>query len=185
MTPDLDTLREIVKARVPQKRALHILCVEREADALAWRWNADRQAARQAALLHDVTKGIPEDIQLKLCEKYDIVAMPWEKGKLLHAVTGAALAKYEFHMPDSVVRAVRWHTTGRAGMSLLEKIIYLADYVDSTRGFHGARALRRLCYEDVNAALRLGLEHSIRNLLDAGRPICPSSLEAYNHEANR
>ena len=185
MTFDLETLRAIVKTRVPPKRAMHILCVERQADALAWRWQADRQAARQAALLHDVTKGLSDDEQLKLLEKYDIVAEPWEMGKPLHAITGAAVALHEFRASDDVVRAVRWHTTGRAGMSLLEKIVYLADYTDSTRRFNGVSALRRLCRENLDAALRRGFEHAIRQLLDAGRLVCPATLEAYNFELGK
>ena len=173
-------LREITKARMSVERVTHTLCVEREADTLAWRWNADRQAARQAALLHDVTKGLSEDDQLKLCGKYGIVVTSGESGKLLHALTGAAVARYDFGAPDEVVQAVRWHTTGRAGMSLLDKILFLADYVDSTRQFDGVRDLRKLCYENLDAALRMGLDFSIRLLLDEGKPICPATLEARN-----
>ena len=178
--PDLDSLRAVVKTRVSPKRALHILCVEREADALAWRWNADRKAARIAALLHDVTKGLSEAEQLKLYAKYDILAKPWETGKLRHAATGAAIALHEFGASEEVAQAVRWHTTGRAGMSLLEKIVFLADYVDSTRRFDGVCLLRTFCYQDLDKALLLGLTFSIRHLMDAGRTICPDTLDAYN-----
>ena len=177
---ELDALREAVTARLSPKRALHVLCVEREADALAWRWHADRDAARRAALLHDLTKELSEPAQLKLCEKYDIVVMPWERGKPLHALTGAAVARHEFHATEEEASAVRWHTTGRDGMSLLEKVIFLADYVDGTRRFGGVDKLRRLCYEDLNAAMALGLDHTIRHLLDKGRPIFPITLDAWN-----
>ncbi|MCL2747405.1 MAG: bis(5'-nucleosyl)-tetraphosphatase (symmetrical) YqeK [Oscillospiraceae bacterium] len=177
---DLDALRQAVSHRVPAKRLAHTLCVEREADALAWRWNACREDARAAALLHDVTKGLSDEAQLKLCKEYDIVASQWEMGKLLHALTGAAVAEHEFSAPPAVVRAVRWHTTGRAGMSLLEKIIYLADYVDSTRRFHKVHVLRQLCYTNLEAALLMGFDLSIERQIATGRLICPATLEARN-----
>ena len=180
MSYELNQLRDIVIARLSPKRALHVLCVEREADALAWRWNADRTAARRAALLHDMTKELSEPAQLKLCENYDIVALPWERGKPLHALTGAAVARREFHATEEEALAVRWHTTGRQGMSLLEKVIFLADYVDGTRRFSGVDKLRRLCYENLDAALALGLETTIRQLLNKRRLIFPATLEARN-----
>ena len=180
MTPELCNLRGIVKTRLSPKRALHVLCVEREVDALAQRWNADRLSARKAALLHDITKELSEPAQLKLCAKYDIVTVIWERGKLLHAPTGAAVALHEFQATEEEALAVRWHTTGRAGMSKLEKIIYLADCVDGTRHYAGVDKLRALCYEDLDAALLFGLEYGIRRLLKKGRPVAPATLEARN-----
>ena len=177
---DLDALRSIVKTRITSHRIVHTLCVEREADALAWRWGADRVVCRAAALLHDITKDLTLDAQLKLCKKCDIVTTHLETGKLLHAMTGAALARHEFEMPENVVTAVRWHTTGRAGMSTEEKIIYLADYVDSTRRFDGVADLRRLAFNNLDAACLLGFDISIRNQLDNGNPICPATIQARN-----
>ena len=182
---DLDFLRDTVKIRAHSKRVAHILCVEREADALAWRWGEDRTDARAAALLHDITKGLSDEAQLKLCREYDIVVTPWEMGKPLHALTGAAVAKHEFFAPDSVVQSIRWHTTGRAGMSRLEMIVYLADYVDATRRYDGVYPLRRLCYEDLDAAMLMGLGMSLRRQIDLGRPICPATLEARNYLLSR
>ena len=177
---DLDSLRETIKTRVPPRRIIHILCVEREADALARRWNADRVCCRAAALLHDITKGLPEEDQLKLCDKYDIVASHWELGKPLHALTGAAVAFHEYGASEDVALAVRWHTTGRAGMSTIEKIIYLADFVDSTRHFDGVTTLRRLCFTDLDGACLSGFDSSIRRQLATGRTICPATIEARN-----
>ncbi len=179
---NLEDLRTEMKRRAGPKRMLHIVAVEQEADALAQRWGVDREKARRAALLHDVTKQMVYSEQLKMCEKYDIVTTAMERAehKLLHAVTGAAVARCDFGADEDIVSAVRWHTTGRPRMAPLEKIIYLADFVDATRRFPERPALRALCYDNLDAALLLGLDISIRLLLGEGRPICPATLDARN-----
>ncbi|MDR0381942.1 MAG: bis(5'-nucleosyl)-tetraphosphatase (symmetrical) YqeK [Oscillospiraceae bacterium] len=182
MSNDLRELRAAVLARTDRRRRLHVLGVAQEIDTLALRWGADRGQAARAALLHDVTKGLTPAEQLKLCAKYDIVTQSWERTehKLMHAVTGAAVARFEFGAEEAVCAAVRWHTTGRAGMTLLEKLLYLADYVDATRVFSEARALRALCYEDLDAALLRGLDLSIQFLLAERRAIHPDTMAARN-----
>ncbi len=91
--------------------------------------------------------------------------------KLLHSKTGAALARMIYGESDEVCQAIYWHTTGRADMSLLEKIIYLADYMEPNRDFDGVEELRRLCVADLDAALLMGLEMSVADLTERGVPI--------------
>ena len=91
--------------------------------------------------------------------------------KLLHAKTGAALAKHLYGQPEEVCRAIYWHTTGKADMTKLEKIIYLADYMEPNRKFDGVEDLRRLCGEDLDGALLLGVRMSIEDLNERGVPI--------------
>ncbi len=180
---DLQVLRTDMCGRAGAKRMLHILAVEQEADVMAQRWGADRAAARRAALLHDATKELPLAEQLKLCEKYDIVTSPLQRSstKLLHAMTGASLARIVYGEAEAIVSAVRWHTTARADMALLEKIVYLADFVDVTRRFDEVGALRARCYENLDSALLFGIDLSIRFLLDEGQPVCPDALNARNY----
>jgi nicotinate-nucleotide adenylyltransferase len=102
-----------------------------------------------------------------------------ENPALLHALTGAALAKERFGVSDEVYEAIRWHTTGKPDMSTLEKILYLADYTEPTRDFEGVEALRRLSFEDLDRAMALGLKMSIEDLKERGRPIFHVTLEAY------
>ena len=94
-----------------------------------------------------------------------------ESAKLLHSKTGAALARYVYGQPEEVYWAIFWHTTGKADMSLLEKIVYLADYMEPNRDFDGVDKLRKLCYTDLDAALALGLDMSIADLTERGVPI--------------
>lgn len=80
--------------------------------------------------------------------------------------------------------AVRWHTTGRPAMSQLEKIIYLADYIEPTRDFEGIDELRRLCDENLDAAMELGLRMSIEDVRANGREVHPDSIRAWNYYRN-
>ena len=104
--------------------------------------------------------------------------MEQETLKLLHAKTGAAIAENVFGTDSEVTNAIRWHTTGRAGMTLLEKIIYLADYIEPNRDFPGLAELRRTCYEDLDAGLLLGMEMTIKEMEERGNPVHRATLEA-------
>jgi nicotinate-nucleotide adenylyltransferase len=98
--------------------------------------------------------------------------------KLLHAKTGAAIARDVFGVDEELYNAIWWHTTGHADMTLLEKIIYLADYIEPTRAFPGVDELRRACYEDLNKGLLLGLEMSIEEMQGMGNPVHHATIEA-------
>ncbi len=178
--PDLDWLREKAHAYLDEKRVPHVLGCEQEAVRLAERWGADAGFAAEAAILHDITKKVQAAGQLHLCEEYGIITDVDEKAnsKLLHAKTGAALARALFGVCDEVCSAIAWHTTGRAGMSLLEKLIYLADYIEPTRDFEGVETLRRLAYMDLDAALIRGLEMSLEDLEGRGAVPHANSLSA-------
>ena len=98
--------------------------------------------------------------------------------KLMHAKTGAAVARTEFGCCDAVVNAIRWHTTGKADMTLLEKIIYMADYIEPNRDFEGVDALRKLAYEDLDRAMLLGLDMSLEDIRSQGNPVHPNTMAA-------
>ncbi len=168
-----DQLRACSLSMVLAKRHAHIRGVEQEAVKLAQRWGADEELARRAAILHDCTKYLELEEQLQICEKYGIELDELERVsvKLLHSKTGAALARDVYGQPEEIYWAIFWHTTGKADMALLEKVIYLADYVEPNRDFPGVDELRKLCYEDLDGALRKGLEMSIEDLKLRGEPV--------------
>lgn len=173
-----DELYALIRRSLSPRRVLHVLGTEREAVTLATRWGVEVEDARRAAILHDITK--ENEDQLKLCEKYAIIADKWSLAnpKLLHARTGAEEAKL-LGENGNVVSAIRWHTTGRPDMTALEKVVYLADFVEPSRKKPGWLAeLRRLVYEDLDKAMLKGIEMSIGELLDRGLEIHPVSLEA-------
>lgn len=176
----LPWLRRKAYAMLKPRRIPHVQGCEEEAVRLAKRWGADPDMAAMAAILHDCTKkeDLPE--QLRLCEKYGIIpdAVEAVSGKLLHAKTGAAIAEQEFGMPRDVAEAIRWHTTGRADMSLPEKIMYMADYIEPTRDFEGVDRLRELAYEDLDAAMLLGFEMSLEEVAGRGEVSHPDTVNA-------
>ena len=183
--PDFAWLREKAYAMLNPSRIPHVRGCEQEAVRLAGFWGEDPEEAAEAGILHDVTKKLDLEGQLLLCRKYDIVidALESRSDKLLHSKTGAAVAQHEFGASDAVVSAITWHTTGRPGMSRLEKILYLADYIEPTRSFDGVEELRRLSYLDLDRAMELGLSMSISDLKARHKEIHPmteKAMEYYN-----
>jgi nicotinate-nucleotide adenylyltransferase len=157
-----------------------VLGTEQAAARLATLHGADVEKARRAALLHDCTKRLGAQEQLALCRHYGIEADEIELAfyKLLHAKTGAALARDVFGADEEIVGAIRWHTTGRPNMTLLEKVIYMADYIEDSRAFEGVDALRRLCQTDLDAALLLGFRLSVEDTQGRGSAVHHHTLDA-------
>ena len=179
----LEDLRCVALSMLDPRRIPHVLGTEETAAALALRWGADEESARRAALLHDCTKKFDKELQLALCRQYGIEpdAAERREGKILHAITGAAVAYADFGVSGEVRDAIRWHTTGKADMTLLEKIIYLADYIEPTRDFCDLTELRRLAFEDLDGALLLGFTMAVEDLAKKGMPVHPNSVLARDY----
>lgn len=188
--PELYWLREKAHAMLKPSRVAHVAGCEAEAVRLAHRWGEDPESAAEAGILHDITKKLVLSDQLILCRKYGIINDNEEERnfKLLHAKTGAAIARTLFGVCDEVYNAIRWHTTGKPDMTLLEKIIYLADYIEPNRDFPGVEELRRLAYADIDRAMALGLEMSLDDIRSGGQEPYKDTVEAfewYGKLANR
>ena len=149
----------------------------------AEKYGADVHRAEVAGLLHDCTKKLSMPEQLALCEKYGIALDELEKKalKLLHAKTGAALARDVFGVDDEIYNAILWHTTGKPDMTVLEKVIYLADFIEPTRDFPGVDALRRTVWEDLDRGLLMGLEMTVEEMEEMGNPIHVNTLAARDY----
>ena len=183
LTPD--ELRPIAMSYLKPKRMPHVLGTEQEAVRLVRRYGGDETQARIAALLHDCTKKLDMAQQLALCEKYGIMLDELEQRalKLLHAKTGAAIARHVYGVDDEVYQAILYHTTGRANMTLLEKILYLADYIEPSREFANAPdvvRLRETVYEDLDRGLLLGLTMTVTEMEGMGNPVHHDTLDARN-----
>ena len=173
-------LRAVSCSMIRAKRIPHVLGCEEEAVRLARRWGANENHARRAAILHDCTKYLDLEEQLRICAQYGIEPDDMEQKalKLLHSKTGAALAKHWFGERSEVCQAICWHTTGRADMTLLEKILYIADYMEPTRDFDGVERLRDLAYTDLDTAVLLGTEMTVEEMRGYGSPVHPNTLAA-------
>ena len=177
--PDRE-LRACSYSMIRAKRIAHVQGTEEEAVRLAQRWGADEEKARRGAILHDCTKYVTMEEQLQLCRKYGIVLDDLEQQavKLLHAKTGACVARDVYGVSDDVYEAIFWHTTGKADMTLLEKILYIADYMEPNRDFPGVERLRTLAYQDLDQAVLAGCEMSIQEMKDRGLPVHPNTVRA-------
>ena len=169
----LEDLRPIALSYLKAKRIPHVLGTEQTAKALAEKYGADVEKARFAALLHDSTKRLSMEEQLAMCEHYHIVLDELEQHalKLLHAKTGAALARDVYGADDEIYNAILWHTTGKANMTLLEKVIYLADYIEPNRDFDGVEDLRKVVWEDLDKGLEMGLAMTVEEMEQMGNPV--------------
>ena len=176
----MEELEPIVIRLLNPNRVRHVLGCRDTAVDLAKHWGANVEDAARAGILHDITKAIDGPLQLTLCEAYGKILSDFSRRypKTLHALTGSLVAQRIFGENEAVVSAIEHHTTGKADMNLLEKIIYVADYMEPNRDFPGVEKLRELAYSDITAALKLGLEMTLEHLNRQGNEVSPESREA-------
>ena len=176
----MEELEKIVISLLNPNRVEHVLGCRDTAVELARHWGANEEDAARAGILHDITKAIDGPLQLTLCEAYGKILSDFSRKypKTLHALTGSLVAERIFGENEEVVSAICHHTTGKADMTLLQKIIYVADYMEPCRNFPGVEDLRNLAYTDMDAALKLGLEMTLEHLARQGAEVSPESREA-------
>ena len=191
-------LRVDVIGTMSEKRAVHTVAVEAMSVRLGRLYAPDKLAELStAALLHDITKEKKLPEQLALCEKYNIPVSESDilSPKTFHARTAAAVIPYEYpdFADEEVISAVRWHTTGRKGMALLEKLIYLADYIDESRQFDDCVLLRKMFWEanvdsmneserleHLNNVLIKSFDFTIKNLIEEKSIVASDTFDARN-----
>ena len=183
----MEELEPIVVRLLHPNRVAHVLGCRDTAVKMAEYWGVDTTDAARAGILHDITKVLDGPLQLTLCAAYDKILSDFSRKypKTLHALTGSLVAEKIFGENEAVVEAICNHTTGRANMSTLEKIIYVADYMEPCRNFPGVENLRALAYSDLDAALKLGLEMTLEHLANQGNEVSPESREALAYLNNR
>ena len=176
----MEQLEQVVIRLLNPNRVKHVLGCRDTAVKLAEHWGADVTDAARAGILHDITKAIDGPLQLTLCDAYGKLLSDFSKRypKTLHALTGSLVAERIFGENKAVVDAIESHTTGKANMNTLEKLIYLADYIEPNRTIPGVEELRRLSYTDLDAAMKLGLEMTLEHLNRQGAEVSPESQEA-------
>lgn len=176
--------KELVK-HISPKRYEHTLGVEYTACALAMRYGADVEKARIAGLLHDCAKNLDDPEKFYYCEKFKLSVSDCEKSnpELLHAKLGAVFAKEYYDIQDpEILDAITWHTTGRPAMTLLDKIIYIADYMEPNRDkASNLPEVRKLAYQDINACLFKILKDSIDYLASRSFVTDPMTQETYEY----
>ena len=177
---NLGTARMLVPLMLREKRAQHTFNVEKLAARLAEKYGVDVKKARLCALLHDIMKQADERIMLHRAGQSDIIERIKDKPvPVLHGFAAADYAYRDMHIEDEdTLMAIKSHTCGRASMSDLEKVIYLADYIEPSRDFPGVEGLRKVCYEDLDRGLLMGLEMTIEEMQNMGNPVHHATVEA-------
>lgn len=186
MSEKYQEYKELLQSRLTPKRYHHSLCVADEAVRLTKKYGGDVDKAYLAGLLHDITKTATADEHLNIFNKFDIMLNDVEKNadKLWHAISGAAYIKYELGInDDEIITAVRYHTTARAGMSQLEKILYLADFTSADRDYDDIDIMRERAEISMEAALDYALSYSINDLVARKKLLHLDTVMAYNEIA--
>ncbi len=174
---------EVLKKKLKSSRFEHTLRTEKKALELAKRFSVDLSKAQTAALLHDILKNISEEEKHSLISKYNIGPIFEQKGgeNLLHGELASYYIKDEFQIDDEdIINAVKNHTAGRANMSKLEKIIYLADLIEDGRDFPSVDKIRKAAEENLDEAVFMACSHTIQYLVDSKMPILGGTIEMYN-----
>ena len=177
-------MQKKLRKYIDEDRYWHTIGGMYTAASLAMCHGADMEKAMVAGLLHDCAKCIPNHKKLKLCEQYHIHISETEKDApyLLHAPLGASIAKDKYDITDQeILSAITWHTTGRPGMSLLDKIIYIADFIEPMRcKASNLPEVRRLAFEDLDMAVYVTLRDTLHYLKNSAS-LDKRTIEAYNY----
>lgn len=174
---------KLLRERLSDYRMNHSLEVAKSAKYLAEKYGGDSEKMYLAGLLHDIFKEADEKETFCYAEKYGMTFSPLERKskKLWHAMVGSEYIRHELNITDEeIITAVRYHTTGRAGMSLNEKILFIADFISADRDYNGVERMREKAEVSLESAILEGLSFSIAELAEKGRPIHPDSVDAYN-----
>jgi predicted HD superfamily hydrolase involved in NAD metabolism len=179
---DREKLLAQVRAQMNQKRYDHTLGVADSARRLAERYGADPVKAELAGILHDYCKCWPVEKMRQILLRYDMPQDLIDGDKeLWHAFVGAVVIQTELGVTDpEILQAVRYHTTGREGMSLLEKVVCVADYIEPNRSFPGVEEIRELAEKNLDEALTVALGGTIAHLVERKKQVYPLTLLAYN-----
>lgn len=179
---DRQTALQIVKNQLTDKRYEHTVGVLETAERLAMNYSADMNEVQLAAIFHDYAKFRPkEEMKTIILEQKMDQELLRHHHELWHAPVGAYLVQTEVGIENEpVLQAIKCHTTGRENMNLLDKIVFLADYIEPGRSFPGVAEVRKLAEEDLDLAVLQALQNTILFLLEKKQPIYPDTIYTYN-----
>ncbi|MGL5328581.1 MAG: bis(5'-nucleosyl)-tetraphosphatase (symmetrical) YqeK [Peptostreptococcaceae bacterium] len=180
-----DSIKEKLNKMLPKRRVKHSLNVADCAMKLCEIYKYDKEKTYMAAMLHDCAKYLDKDEVNYYVKKHNIELDELERNNLAlsHSVIGSYIAKYEFKIDDEdIIDAIKYHTTGKENMNLIEKIIYIADMIEEDRNFPGVEDLRRLTFEGLlDEALLKSFDNTIKFVIDNKQLIHPRTVSARNY----
>ncbi|MEW4354483.1 bis(5'-nucleosyl)-tetraphosphatase (symmetrical) YqeK [Streptococcus pneumoniae] len=179
---DREQLLEAISSAMSEKRFRHVLGVEEAALKLARQYGCDEQKASLAALLHDYAKEVDDQVFLDLINQYQLGEdlKAWGNN-VWHGMVGAYKIRQDFGLDDAdILQAIQRHTVGAAEMTLLDKVLYVADYIEPNRDFPGVDEARRLAKLSLDKAVAFETAQTVAHLAKKGIPIYPQTIETYN-----
>lgn len=180
---NIDSYKKIIKSRMSDYRYKHSVNVAKEAVRLAKKYGADEEKAAIAGILHDITKENTKEEQLQIMTDGGIILDDVQKisSKLWHGISGSVYMRDKLDITDEdILNAVKYHTTGRAGMSVLEKVIFVADFTSEERDYSGIRTIRKKANKSLEEAMLYGLQFTLKDLSKRALIIHPDALACYN-----
>lgn len=185
---NIEKLKAVIRERLSDYRYYHSLCVAESAKALAKRYGADEHKAEVAGILHDATKESKKEEHLEYISKAGMEISDFEKNgkKFYHQISGAAFAKTELGIDDEeILSAIRYHTTGKGDMTLMQEIVYLADFISADRDYDDIENIRAEAERGKEYGLLYATQYTIKSVVEEGKPLHPDTVEAYNWMLNK
>lgn len=180
---NISDYKKIISERMGDYRFNHSVNVAKEAKKLARRYGGDEEKAEIAGILHDITKEMPKEQQLQIIIDSGIILdnVQLHAPKLWHGMSGSIVVRDELGIDDEdILNAIRYHTTGRAGMSLLEKIIFTADFTSEERTYSGVATMRKKSKKSLEEAMLYGYQFTFKDLSKSQLAIHPDEVACYN-----
>ncbi len=176
-------MKDKLKQYLDEDRYIHSIEVMNLSVELARRYGENEQKAAVAGILHDCAKCLPHDKMMEMCLKYnaDIDSIMMEEKALIHGPLGERMARYVFDIQDfDILMSIKYHSTGRKDMTLLDKIIYIADYIEPGRSFSGIDEIRAQVKVNLDRAILMAIDNTIQFILSKGALIHPYTIDARN-----
>lgn len=183
MVYNKDYYESLIKSRLSEYRFTHSMNVAKSAVELAEKYGADKEKAYIAGVLHDIMKEENLDVQREFIEKNGekMTFLELNSKSVYHQMSGSAYAKLELNIDDEdILNAIRFHTTGRRGMTLLEKVIYTADFISAERNYPDVDVMRAKAKVSLEDAMLYSLKYTINDLTSKTAVIHPDTIECYN-----
>ncbi len=172
-----------VKKHLTPQRFFHSQCVAEASEQLAMRYGADEEKARTAGILHDIMKDTPKEEQLKILQEFGIILSESDRRnpKLWHSLSGAAYCEHVLGVSDEeILSAIACHTSGKKDMTLLDKVLFVADYISEDRNYPGVKEMRKLAKQSLEDAMIEGIAFTVQEKIEQRLLLGSGSIDAYN-----
>lgn len=185
---NINEYRAVIKERLSDYRFYHSLCVAESARELAKKYGADEHKAEVAGILHDVCKEEEPEVQLEIIKNAGMTITDFEKAgkKFYHQISGCAYAKSVLGIEDEeILGAIRYHTTVKADMTLMQEIIYLADFISADRDYKDIDNIRKEAEKGKEYGMLYATVYTIKSVVKKRKPLHPDTVAAYNWLLNK